>query len=79
MEGECIVGTGEAKAREMAPLDEGKETQSMVNLNGLGVRVSGPQNHPCEALRGASSEDHERDFRVNGDLQNQPQAFGSVA
>lgn len=73
------MGTGETKAREMAPFDERKETQSMVNLNGLGIRVSGPQNHPCAALRTASSEDHERDFGVNGDLQNQPPAFGSAA
>lgn len=51
----------------------------MVNLNGLGVRVSGPQNHPCEALRGANSEDHERHYGVNSEFQNQPQAFGSVA
>lgn len=26
VEAECIVGTGEAKAKEMAPLDGGKET-----------------------------------------------------
>lgn len=49
VEGEGIVGSEKAKARETAPLDEGKETQSLVNLNGLGVRVSGPQHHPCEA------------------------------
>lgn len=69
VEGKCSVGTREAKARVMAPHDEGKGTQCMGNLNGLGVRISGLHNHPCEALRHVSSEDFERDCGVNGDLQ----------
>lgn len=40
----------------------------MGSLNGLGVRISGLQNHPGEALRHVSSEDSERDCGVNGDL-----------
>lgn len=76
MEGECSTDTGEAKAREMALRDEGKGTQAMVDLRGLGVRISGPRNHPCEALIGDNSEELERDCGVNGDLQSQPQALG---
>lgn len=69
-------GHGTTKAREMALHDEGKGTQATADLRGLGVRISGPRNHPCEALKGDNSEELERDCGVNGDLQSQSQALG---